>query len=147
MLRGEAKGGLNDGRQTAYVHHAGVVGVDPERQPLLVGEAHQVNRGELPEQRPDFFWQVHDDHSMIPSARGVKQTPAHHTTATSKLARNRLPVVVTDRSMGTHFNLRPRAAAAAASPAETFVSNEAASTDRNCLYRPMSRHPNLSRTP
>jgi hypothetical protein len=94
-----------------------------------------------------FFWQVHDDNSMIPSARGVKQTPAHHTTAKSKLARNRLPVVVTDRSMGTHFNLRPRAAAAAASPAETFVSNEAASTDRNCLYRPMSRHPNLSRTP
>lgn len=38
MLRGEARGGLNY-EETAYVHHAGVVGVDPERQPLLVGEA------------------------------------------------------------------------------------------------------------
>lgn len=55
-----------------------------------------------------FFWQVHDDHSMIPSARGVKQTPAHHTTAKSKLAPKRLAVVVTDQWELTSISDRER---------------------------------------
>jgi hypothetical protein len=36
----------------AYVHHAGIVDVDPEGQLLLMGEPRQVNRRQPPQQGP-----------------------------------------------------------------------------------------------
>lgn len=83
-----------------------------------------------------------NDHSIsIMHGQTANSSPCNSTTKSSL---HQQTSSSSYRSMETHFNLRP--SAEEASPAEMFVPNELASTDRNCLYRPMSRHPN-SRTP